>query len=54
MICRGPDFLAIWLLAHPLPPYRITEKERDVADGGGVRGLDVKPKHTTARKAGPL
>jgi hypothetical protein len=51
----------IWLLAHPLhPPLPSvswtgdTEKERQLADGRGGKGLGNKPNHTTARKPGPL
>jgi hypothetical protein len=52
----------IWLLAptpFPLPRkkcgiYRKTEKERQLADGRGGKGVSEEPNHTTPRKPGPL
>jgi len=34
--------------------HRKTEKERQLADGRGGKGVGVEPNHTTARKPGPL
>jgi hypothetical protein len=52
----------IWLLAHPSPSLptvprqatnRKTEKERQLSDGRGVKGVGVEPNHTHIRKPGP-
>jgi hypothetical protein len=42
------------VLAHPLPPHRKTEKEKQLAHGRGGEEVDENPNHTTARKPGPL
>jgi hypothetical protein len=49
----------IWLLAHPFPPiskatHRKTEKEKQVTDVKGGKGMGEEPNYTTERKPGSL
>jgi hypothetical protein len=47
----------IWLLTHPITPLptdKKTEKERQLDDTRGGKGVGEEPNHTTARKPGNL